>query len=95
MFLAETRGRFNKDEARLDNIETHYTNMNATMKSLEMKLGQLANEIKNQSKGNFLSDTEQNPRDQCKAITLRSGKKVESSKPMEVRSKEVEVEVEV
>ncbi|PON44675.1 hypothetical protein TorRG33x02_330330, partial [Trema orientale] len=30
-FILETRGRFNKDEARLDNIETHCNNMNTTM----------------------------------------------------------------
>ena len=74
----ETRGRFNKDEARLDSIETHYSNMNATMKNLETLLGQFANELKNQQKGKFLSDMEKNPRDHCKAITLRSGKEVES-----------------
>ncbi|GMN66531.1 hypothetical protein TIFTF001_035595 [Ficus carica] len=42
-FIVKTRGRFNKDEARLDNIETHCNNMNATMKSLEVQIGQLAN----------------------------------------------------
>ena len=74
----ETRGRFNKDEARLDNIETHCMNMSATMKSLETQMGKLATELKNQQKGKFPSDIEQNPRDHCKAITLRSGRKVES-----------------
>ena len=34
MFIMETRGRFNKNEARLDDIETHCTNMNASIKSL-------------------------------------------------------------
>ena len=84
-FIVETRGRFNKYEEQLDNIETYYTNMNASMKSLEMQLGQIANEINNQSKGKFPSDTEQNPSDQCKAITTRNGKQVGSSKPKEVR----------
>ena len=65
------------------------------MKSLEMQVGQLANEMKNQSKRKFPSDMEQNPRDQCKAIILRSGKEVDLSKPKEVKNKEVEVEVEV
>ncbi|PON63774.1 hypothetical protein PanWU01x14_129300 [Parasponia andersonii] len=37
-FTLETRGRFDKDKACLDNIETHCSNMNATMKSLECKL---------------------------------------------------------
>ena len=54
--------------------------MNATMKNLETQLGQLVNELKNQQKGKFPSDKEQNPRGHCKAITLRSGKEVESSR---------------
>ncbi|GMN42763.1 hypothetical protein TIFTF001_011976 [Ficus carica] len=45
-FIVETSGRFNKDEARLDNIETHCNNMNATMKSLEVQISQLANAVK-------------------------------------------------
>ena len=58
-------------------------------------MGQLATKINNQQKRKFPSDTEQNPRYQCKAITLRSGKEVESSRPKEVKGKEVEVEIEV
>ena len=46
-FIMETKGRFNKDEARLDSIETHYSNMTATMKKLETQMGQLANELNN------------------------------------------------
>ncbi|XP_024029937.1 uncharacterized protein LOC112094091 [Morus notabilis] len=90
-FIVETRGRFNKDEARLDNIETHCNNMNATMKSLEVKIGQLANAVKGQSSGKFPSDTEPNSKDHCKAITLRSGKEVEAPKPQEDKTKEEEV----
>ena len=76
----ETRERFTKDEARLDSIETHYNNMNATMKKLETQMGQLASELKNQQKRKFPSDTKQSPRDHYKAIMLRSGKKLESSR---------------
>ena len=91
----ETRGRFNKDEARLDSIETHFIHISATMKSLETQVGQLAIELKNQQKGMFPSDIEQNPRDHCKAITLRSRKEVESSRQQEKKSKEVKGEIEV
>ena len=56
-FIMETRRRFNKEEAHLDSIKTHYSNMNATMKNLETQLGQLANELKNQQKVKFPSDT--------------------------------------
>ena len=62
------------------------------MKNLETQLGQLASELKNQQKGKFSSDTEQNPRDHCKAITLRSGKEVESSRQKEERKEEEKAE---
>ena len=91
-FITETRGRFTKDEARLESIETHCSNLNATMKNLETQMGQLASELKNQQKGKFPSDAEQNPRDHCKAITLRSGKEVESSRQREEWKEEEKVE---
>ena len=94
-FLMETRGRFNKNEAQLDDIETHCTNMNAFIKSLEMQMGQLATELKSQKKGKFPSDIEHNLREQCQAIMLRSGKEVQSEKPKVVKEKEVEKEAEV
>ena len=79
----------------MDSIETHCTNMSVIMKSLETQMGQLAIELKNQQKGKFPSDTEQNPRDHCKAITLRSGREVESSRQSEEKGKEVEVETKI
>ena len=42
-----------------------------------------------------LNDTKQNPRDHCKAITLRSGKEVESSGQKKKKGKEAAIEVEV
>ncbi|KAJ4708787.1 DNA-directed DNA polymerase [Melia azedarach] len=35
IFIVETRNQFNKNKARLDNIETHMVNIGATVKSLE------------------------------------------------------------
>ena len=95
MSIVETRGRFNRDEARLDNIETHCTNMSASIKSLKVQIGQLATELKNQQKGKFPSDIEHNPREQCKVIMLRSRKEVKSSKPREIQGKKFEKKVEV
>ena len=46
----ETKGRFNKDESRLDNIETHFSNMSAPIKALEVQMGQLATELNSQKK---------------------------------------------
>ncbi|XP_022892010.1 uncharacterized protein LOC111406878 [Olea europaea var. sylvestris] len=79
-FISETRSRFNKDEARLDNIEIHMTNLGATVKNLEVQIGQIATAIQSQQKGQFPSDIEVNPREHCNAITLRSGKAVEERK---------------
>ncbi|XP_022860338.1 uncharacterized protein LOC111380906 [Olea europaea var. sylvestris] len=84
-FISETRSRFNKDEARLDSIETHMTNLGTTVKNLEVRIGQIATAIQSQQKGQFPSDTEVNPREHCNAITLRSCKAVEERKLREVR----------
>lgn len=35
-FISERRLGFNKNEARLDNLETHMTNIVVTMKSLKV-----------------------------------------------------------
>ncbi|XP_075486207.1 uncharacterized protein LOC142525801 [Primulina tabacum] len=80
-----------RTESRLDNMETHIGNMGATMKSLETQIGQLANALKDQNRGQFPSNTEVNPREQCKAVTLRSGKEVGIPKPAE-ESVEITVE---
>ena len=76
-FIMETRGRFNKNEARLDDIKTHCTNMNVSIKSLEVQIGQLATKLKSQENGKSPSDTEHNRREQYQAIMLRSGKEAE------------------
>ncbi|KAM6544070.1 hypothetical protein CsatB_008517 [Cannabis sativa] len=54
----------------------------ASLRNLEVQLGQLANDLKNRLQGTLPSDTE-NPRrdgkEHCKAVTLRSGKIIESN----------------
>ncbi|XP_073049544.1 uncharacterized protein [Primulina eburnea] len=75
-FVTESGKRMARTESRLDNMETHMGNMGATMKSLETQIGQLANALKDQNRGQFPSNTEVNPREQCKAVTLRSGKEI-------------------
>ncbi|KAK1369622.1 hypothetical protein POM88_035714 [Heracleum sosnowskyi] len=53
----------------------------ASMRALEMQVGQLASAINNRPQGSLPSDTEPNPkndkREHCKSITLRSGKEIE------------------
>ena len=84
-FVEETKARFKKNDSRLDNIETHFSNIGATMKNLEVQIGQLATAINAQQKGIFLRNTKVNPKEQCKAITFRSGREIEMSQS-EMRS---------
>ena len=44
---------------------------------MEVQVGQLANMLTGRQQGNLPSTTEINRKEQCKAITLRSGKEVE------------------
>lgn len=64
-----------KDEARIDAIESHCINMEATIKSLEHQIEQLANELNGKFWGKFPSDTKTN-HTYCKVITLKSGKRI-------------------
>lgn len=50
--------------------------MSATMKSLEVQIGQLASYINATQRGKLPSNIEINPKDQCKIITLQSGEKL-------------------
>lgn len=66
-FIGETRAQFNKNEERLDKIETHLAQLTnsvgAQMKSLEIQIGQLATAMSSQQqKGQFLSNTKLNPK---------------------------------
>ncbi|KAL8511208.1 hypothetical protein ACS0TY_017870 [Phlomoides rotata] len=43
------------------------------LKNLEFQIGQVASSSQTRDQGKFPSTTEVNPREHCKAITLRSG----------------------
>ena len=54
-------------------------NTNASLKNLEVQVGQLALNMQNQSKDSFSSDTKKNPKD-CVEVALRSGRELEKRK---------------
>ena len=85
-FVEETNARFKKTDSRLDNIETHCSNMGAAIKNIEVQIGQLAMTIIAQQRKTFPSNTKVNPKEQCKAITLRSGREIERSPSKETKS---------
>lgn len=70
-----------KSSSSLKNLlKAYMAKNNATPRNLENQMGQLANELRNRPQGALPSDTE-NPRntskEQCKIVTLRSGKELE------------------
>lgn len=86
-FVAESNKRMGKTETHLDNMETHMGNLGATMKYLETQIGQLSSALKNQNIGQFPSNTEVNPKEQFKDITLRSGMELMDE---EIKAPEIE-----
>jgi len=57
---------------------THQKNQEASMRNLETQVGQLAKQMADQQGGQFSANTQTNPKEQCKAITIWCGKKVGS-----------------
>nr|KYP45027.1 hypothetical protein KK1_033488 [Cajanus cajan] len=53
-------------------------NTEASIKNLEVQVGQLAKQLADMSKGPFSANTKTNPKEYCQAITTRSGKVVGS-----------------
>src|SRR3954462_10183607 len=85
------------NEKRLESNDMLMKNQSASIKHLEMQMGQIHNLLSNRPQGAFPSDTEKNPREQANAITLRSGKTYDDPKvndaPAEVnKGKELQAE---
>ncbi|XP_057810441.1 uncharacterized protein LOC131024906 [Salvia miltiorrhiza] len=80
-FITATQAHMTRTDERLEAQATQ-------LKMLEMKVGQIAESLSNQhQKGQFPSNTVVNPKEHCKAITIRSGKILEESKiPPEVKN---------
>src|SRR3954469_19937024 len=68
-------------EKRLEINEIKTQNHDATLKSLELQMGQIHGMLSQRQTGQFPSDTERNPKEQVNAILLRSGKQVEEKLP--------------
>ena len=62
-------------EAKFDQIVKNHA---SSIHNIEVQMGQLANSVAQRNQGNLPSNTETNPREQLKAITLRSGKEIRS-----------------
>ena len=80
--------KFAKLAAFQANITVFQANTNASLKNLEIQVGQLALTMYNQSKDSFPSDTRKDPKDYM-VVTLRNGKELEEKR---VEKKDTEEE---
>ena len=62
----------------MQEIRVNFKNQEASIRNLENQVGQIARQLADRPQGTFPSDTETNPKEHCKAITLRSGKTIDT-----------------
>ncbi|XP_073139087.1 uncharacterized protein [Henckelia pumila] len=70
----------------ISSTETRMQNQDASIKNLENQIGQLAKAMSSRELVTLPSDTEKNPKEQVKAVELRSGKIIEGEKQGEKES---------
>jgi len=75
-------------------VEATLRNHTASRHNLENQVGQIAKTLAERPQGSLPSNTETNPREQLKVITLISGKEVERDLPLEKKKAPEVVEVE-
>ena len=73
-----------QSEARFQANET-------TMKNLETQVGQIADILANRGPGTLPSNTEKNPREHVKAVSLRSGRELEEPRVQQKEPEEEEI----
>ena len=64
----------------IQSSEARHRNQEASIHNLEKQIGQLAKMMSERPPGSLPSSTENNPKEQAKAITLRSGKELQADK---------------
>ncbi|XP_062100691.1 uncharacterized protein LOC133806615 [Humulus lupulus] len=76
-----------QSEPKPDALNQFMTETRASIQSLDTQIGQLATLMKNRSEENLPSTTEVNPKEQCNAISLRSGKELKGPKAVDKEKK--------
>ena len=74
-------------EAKFDQIAKNHS---SSIHNIEVQMGQLANAVAQRNQGNLPSNTEPNPREQLKAISLRSDKEIQSGDAQGKKAVEVQ-----
>ncbi|KAL0361711.1 UNVERIFIED_CONTAM: hypothetical protein Sradi_3855600 [Sesamum radiatum] len=61
--------------------DTRFQNQDASIRNIEMQLGQLVSMVSGRREGQLPSDTEKNPKEQVNAVTLKNGKTLGEEPP--------------
>ncbi|XP_027342241.1 uncharacterized protein LOC113855018 [Abrus precatorius] len=77
-------------ESRFQSTETALRNQQASIHNLENQLGQIFRLLSERPQGSLPSNTETNPKEQVKAVTLRSDKTLQEKGKQEVEKAAVE-----
>nr|KYP46524.1 hypothetical protein KK1_031873 [Cajanus cajan] len=72
---------------------TNQKNTEASIRNLEVQVGQLAKQLADQQNKNFSANTQVNPKEQCQSITTRRGTVIEEKKSVVELESEKEVEL--
>ena len=75
-FVKESRSRITTLENSVQAIANTVQSQGKALQNLEVQLSQMATSLQTMQKGKFPSCPEINPREECKVVTLRSGKKL-------------------
>ena len=93
-FMSKNKRILNLHEKKFSELENFQantvvfqTNTNASLKNLEIQIGQLAQAMQKEPKDSFPSDTRKNPKD-CMAVILRSGKELDERRVEKRNTKE-------
>ncbi|KAL5542585.1 hypothetical protein UlMin_010295 [Ulmus minor] len=74
-----------RTNAFIDDTQANFRNQSASIRNLEHQVGEIYKLLTERAQGALPSNTEINPREEAKAITLRSGKELEKSKEVSNR----------
>ena len=98
--MSENKRSLNLHEKKFSDLENFQanttvfqTNTNASLKNLEMQIGQLDQAVQKEPKDSFPSDTKKNLKD-CMAVILRSGRELDERR-VEKRDTEEKKQAEI
>ncbi|KAL5581964.1 hypothetical protein UlMin_014406 [Ulmus minor] len=69
-----------RTNAFIDDTQANFRNQGASIRNLEHQVGEILKLLTERTQGALPSNTERNPREHAKAITLRSGEELEQSR---------------